>query len=194
MSEWFNELGPVEWFSEQFVDPTAWSVFRLMMLSWVVAAVVLIALDRVSTMLLGRSRPLAQEPPVRARTWRWGRATPPSNYSAFPAGTMAPSTVPTIGSAIKLSRPELDEDDAGPGALPFPDAALPLDDNDFWRLFTDDSAPIFGYENGLRLADGNPPERYNPITGRVEPLKRNEVAGTLSWSWLPDDPTVIGPE
>lgn len=201
MSEWFNDLAPVEWFSEQFVDPSAWSIFRLMMLAWVFAAAVLIVLDRINTMLLGRSRPLAQEPPVRARMWRWRNATPPENYSAFPAGTMVPATVPVIASPVPLERPALpsqvdeDEQEEQPeNSVLLPDPAMPMDDDDFWRLFANDEAPVFGYENGVRVSNGNPPERYNPITGRVEALLRSEAAGTLSWSWLPDDPNVIGPE
>lgn len=197
MSEWFNDLAPVEWFRDQFVDPSAWSMFRLMMLSWVVAALVFIALDRLNAMLLGRSRPLAQEPPHRARAWRWGRQAPPPNYSPLPAGTMVPSTVPVVAAPVPLERPVLALDtgeEAVVAAPALPNPALPLEDDAFWRLFADDDAPVFGYENGLRVGDGKPPERYNPVTGKIETLRRNTAAGTLSWSWLPDDPHVIGPE
>lgn len=196
MSDWFNEFGPVEWFRDQFVDPSAASVFRLMLISWVVAAVVFIVLDRMGSLLLGRSRPLAQEPPLRARTWRWGRHEPPTNYSLLPPGSTVASTVPAIAAPIRLERPQLalEQGEIAPVAPRFPDPASPLDDDAFWRLFADDDAPVFGYENGLRLGNGQQPERYNPVTGRVETLRRNETAGTLSWSWLPDDPHVIGPE
>ncbi len=198
MSEWFNSFGPVEWFGEQFQDPSARSVFRLMLLSWVFAAVVFIGLDRVGAVLLGRSRPLAQEPPVRARAWRWGRRTPPANYSLLPPGSTVESTVPVVAAPTPLARPQLLELEPGeisdPAKPTLPDPSMPLDDDAFWRLFADDDAPVFGYENGLRLGNGQAPERYNPITGRVEKLRRNESAGTLSWSWLPDDPHVIGPE
>ncbi len=198
MSEWFNDLGPVEWFGEQFEDPTAWSIFRLMLLSWVFAGFAFIGLDRVGAVLLGRSRPVAQEPPVRARAWRWGRHTPPENYSLLPPGSTVASTVPVVAAPVALSRPQLLElgpgDSAGPQQPILPDPSLPLDDAAFWQLFADDDAPVFGYENGLRLGNGQPPERYNPITGRVENLQRNKSAGTLTWAWLPDDPHVIGPE
>lgn len=196
MSDWFNEFGPVEWFRDQFVDPSAASVFRLMLISWVVAAVVFIALDRMSSLLLGRSRPLAQEPPVRARAWRWGRHAPPENYSLLPAGSTVEATVPAIAAPVPLARPQLalETGEIAPGPPRLPDPGSPLDDDSFWRLFADDDSPVFGYENGLRLSNGQQPERYNPITGRVETLRRNELAGTLSWSWLPDDPHVIGPE
>lgn len=196
MSDWFNDLGPVQWFGEQFEDPTAWSIFRLMLLSWVFAAAAFIGLDRVGTVLLGRSRPLAQEPPVRARTWRWGRRTPPANFSLLPPGSTIESTVPVVAAPVALARPQMLELGAGTTATQpiLPDPGLPLDDDAFWRLFADDDAPVFGYENGLRLGNGQAPERYNPITGRVEKLRRSEAAGTLSWSWLPDDPHVIGPE
>jgi len=201
MSDWFNDLSLVEWFGDQFVDPSAWSIFRLMMLSWALAAVVFIGLDRLGSMLLGRSRPLAQGPPERARAWRWGRHAPPTNYSLLPPGSTVESTVPMLAAPVALDRPMLElgagEGDSGgdtTAVRTLPDPALPLDDDAFWRLFADDDAPVFGYENGLRLGNGQPPERYNPITGRVEVLKRYEDAGSMSWTWLPDDPHVIGPE
>ena len=194
--DWFNDLGPVEWFREQFVDPTAWSIFRLMLLSWAVAGAAFIGLDRVSTALLGRSRPLAQEPPVRARAWRWGRRTPPANYSLLPAGTTVPSTVPLVVAPVPLQRPIAA---LGTGAdtsryIQLPDPSLPMDDVTFWRLFAEDSAPLFGFENGIRLDKGEAPERYNPITGRVEALERDESAGTLLWAWQAEDPHVVGPD
>lgn len=198
MSDWFNDLSAVEWFRDQFVDPSAWSIFRLMLLSWVFAAVVFIGLDRLGSVLLGRSRPLAQEPPSRAREWRWGRQTPPENFSTHPAGTMVKSTIPVVMAPVSVERPQLSLEsglvESEEAHTSLPDPSMPLDDEAFWRLFADDDAPVFGYENGVRLNKGAAPERYNPITGRVEQLLRSEAAGTLSWSWLPDDPNVIGPE
>ena len=69
-----------------------------------------------------------------------------------------------------------------------------MDDASFWRLFAEDAAPIFGFENGIRLDKGDAPERYNPITGRVEALERDELAGTLLWAWQAEDPHVVGPD
>lgn len=194
--DWFNDFGPVEWFNEQFVDPDAWSIFRLMLLSWAVAGAAFIGLDRISTVLLGRSRPLAQEPPIRARTWRWGRQTPPRNYSLMPAGTTVQSTVPLVEAPVPLERPLAALLSGAPSAtqIRLPDPSLPMDDDAFWRLFADDTAPVFGFENGTRLGKGEAPERYNPITGRVESLERDQEAGTLLWAWQPDDPYVVGPE
>lgn len=194
--DWFNDLGAVEWFRDQFVDPSAWSVFRLMLLSWALSGAVFIGLDRVSTALLGRSRPLAQQPPIRARAWRWGRRTPPQNYSLMPAGTTVESTVPLVAAPVPLKRPMIE---LGPGPdgstyIQLPDPSLPMTDTEFWRLFAEGVAPIFGFENGIRLDKGQAPERYNPITGRVEALERDTSAGTILWAWQADDPHVVGPD
>ena len=194
MSDWFTSLGPVVWFGEQFTDASAWSVFRLMLLSWVFAAAAFIGLDRLGAMLLGRSRPLAHEPPERARSWRWGTGAPPPNYSLLPPGTMVESTVPVITTAAAVDRPlALMAGDTTP-IVRLPDPALPLDDEAFWRLFADDEAPIFGFENGTRLSKGEAPERYNPVTGYLESLQRDQHGGTLHWEWQPDDPIIVGPE
>lgn len=180
MSEAFNNFGPVEWFREQF-DPetvSAESMFRLVVLSWLVAALVLIATDRLGSTLLGRSRPLAQHPPTRARLWRWGRQTPPTNFSLLPPGV---ATVPAIPSQSHVSRPlalpiaEITFEE------PIPEATGELDDSAFWRLFAEDESPLFGFENATRLTNGNAPERYNPVIGRVESLARSREESTVAW-------------
>lgn len=189
MSDVFNDFGPVEWFRSQFEDPSAASMFRLVLISWAVAAIVFIALDRLGSMLLGRSMPLAQHPPERARAWRWGRSTPPSTYSLLPPGVEG---VPVLEPSIPLARPLA----LGAGPLPptivLPDVSSPLDDAAFWRLFADDLVPIFGFENGARLARGEAPERYNPVSGRVEALERNADEGTLSWPTLVSRDHTVG--
>ena len=102
MSEAFNSFGPVEWFSEQFADPSAASMFRLVLIAWAVLALVSIVLDRFGSLLLGRSRPLAQHPPERARAWRWGQRTPPENYSLLPPGIAG---VPRLEPEVPIERP-----------------------------------------------------------------------------------------
>ena len=72
-----------------------------------------------------------------------------------------------------------------------PDPAGSLEDAEFWQLFNEDSAPFFGYENGLRLSNGEAPERYNPITRTVEPLERHRSEGILLWGWSPSETTVV---
>jgi hypothetical protein len=196
VSEWFQSLGPVEWFGEQF-DPeqvTAASLFRMMLLSWVVAAIAFIVLDRLGSMLLGRSRPLAQIPPDRARAWRWGRREPPENFSLAPPGTTIESTVPYISAPMPLDRPLALMPGPVPSELQLPDPALALEDPEFWRLFAEDTAPVFGFENSTRLGKGEAPERYNPVTGRVEALSRDADAGTLDWQWAPSKITIVGDE
>lgn len=199
MSDAFNEFGPVEWFREQFVDASAASLFRLVILSWLVAALVWIAADRLGSVLLGRSRPLAQEPPVRARAWRWGRRTPPPNYSLLPPGVAA---VPVVASAVVVERPttsplaelplasqpigEVSFDD------PIPDPSIALDDPEFWKLFADQESPLFGFENATKLSHGEAPERYNPVIGRVEQLARDREQSTISWPHEADSTLLIG--
>ena len=191
MSDAFNSFGPVEWFSEQFADASAASMFRLVLVVWAVLALVSIVLDRFGSLLLGRSRPLAQHPPERARAWRWGQRTPPENYSLLPPGIAAvPRLEPEVPIERPLARPRGDEQPI----LQIPDESIALDDDTFWRLFADDSAPIFGFENGARIERGSAPERYNPITGRVEQLVRNADDSTLSWSWSADGSLTIGGE
>jgi hypothetical protein len=189
MSEAFNSFGPVEWFSEQFADPSAASMFRLVLVVWAVLALVSIVLDRLGSLLLGRSRPLAQHPPERARAWRWGQLTPPENYSLLPPGIAG---IPRLEPEVPLERPLALPPGDEQLILQIPDESIALDDDAFWRLFADDSAPIFGFENGARIARGSAPERYNPITGRVEQLVRNADGSTLSWSWGVDGSLTIG--
>ncbi len=192
--EWFIGLRPVEWFLDLFqgcpegaVDcegMSATELFRWVMLSWVAAAIVFIALDRFGASLLGRSRPVAQEPPERARTWRWKRAAPPATYSLLPAGTTVTSPARIVlVSTDPVERPAL------PAATPdlpvteIPDPSIALEDDAFWRLFAEEEAPIFGLENVGRLAGGGAPERYNPVTGRVESIDRDVEQNLLTWPW-----------
>ncbi len=190
MSEWFNSLGPVEWFGAQFEDPTAASLFRMVLISWGVAAVAFVGLDRLGSVLLGRSRPLAQVPPTRARAWRWGREEPPANYSMLPPGTTV-QAAPTVTMGEALERPSLVTAGMLAETIRVPDPAGPLADDDFWRLFDEESAPLFGFENGLRLRDGDAPERFNPVTRRVEPLIRYQDEGILLWTWSPSSTTIV---
>lgn len=190
MSEWFNSLGPVEWFGAQFEDPTAASIFRLVLISWGVAAAAFIGLDRVSAILLGRSRPLVQAPPERARGWRWGSQQAPANYSLLPAGTVIDS-VPALPAGPELDRPSPVAAGMLAETIRVPDPAGPLEDADFWRLFDEERAPLFGFENGLRLRDGKAPERFNPVTRKVESLERYREDGILLWTWSPESTTII---
>lgn len=194
MSDWLDSFGPIEWFRDQFIDGqvTAWSMFRLVLLSWALAAVVFILLDRANAALLGRSRPLAQVPPERARTWRWGRRIPPTTYSMLPPGTTVESTKPVLVPTTSLERPLALMAGEQSQALDLPDPAADLEDTAFWRLFAENEAPVLGYENGVRLGHGEAPERYNPVTGRVEALERDATAGTLAWTWKPDGSVSIG--
>lgn len=197
MSEAFNDFGPVEWFRNQFVDASAASLFRLVLVSWLVLAIVLIATDRLGTLLLGRSRPLAQQPPVRARAWRWGSRTPPENYSLLPPGVL---DVPRVETARVVNRPL-----ALPAAFStadLADSALStegdswdlLDDVDFWQLHASDDRPLFGFENASRLRKGGPPERYNPVTGRAEALVRDGEDRSISWPPITRSVFVLGSE
>ncbi len=190
MSEWFNTFGPVEWFGAQFEDPTAASIFRLVLISWGVAAAAFIGLDRLGAVLLGRSRPLVQAPPERARAWRWGRKEIPSNYSMLPAGTTV-ETLPSLTAGPALSRPSPVAAGMLAETIRVPDPAGPLDDADFWRLFDEESAPLFGFENGLRLREGKAPERFNPVTREVESLERYREDGILLWNWSPTSTTIV---
>lgn len=191
MSEAFNNFGPVEWFRDQFNPETvsAESMFRLVILSWIVAAVVLIAIDRLGSTVLGRSRPLAQHPPERARSWRWGRQTPPANFSLLPPGVAsAPALEPEVRVIRPLALPPAEVTFEGP----MPDATSELDDTAFWRLFAEDESPLFGFENATRLTNGTPPERYNPVTGRVESLLRSREDAAVLWPTDATSSLVIG--
>ena len=190
MSEWFHDLGPVQWFIAQFEDPTAASLFRLVLISWAVAGATYIGLDRLGSVLLGRSRPLSQTPPTRARGWRWGRSLPPASYSMLPPGTTVGSR-PVVTTGAALDRPTAVSAGMLAHTIRVPDPAGPLEDDAFWQLFDEQSAPLFGYENGLRLRNGSAPERYNPVTRRVETLERHRGEGILLWEWSPGETTIV---
>ena len=191
MSEWFNDLGLVQWFTDQFTDTDAASLFRLVLISWGVAAAAYIGLDRLGSVLLGRSRPLAQTPPTRARAWRWGRSEPPANYSLLPPGVTATAPRPALSTGAALDRPTAVAAGMLATTIAVPDPAGPLDDAEFWQMFDEESAPLFGYENGLRLRNGEAPERYNPVTRSAEPLQRHRDEGVLLWGWSPGATTVV---
>ncbi len=189
MTEFFQTFEPVEWFTSQFQDPTAASLFRLVLISWAAAAVAYIGLDRMGAVLLGRSRPVAQVPPVRARGWRWGRSVPPANYSMLPPGTI--QTTPNVAMGANLDRPTAVAAGMLAQTIRVPDPAGPLDDEEFWQLFDEESAPLFGFENGMRLRLGEAPQRYNPVTREVESLERHREQGVLLWGWSPSVTTVV---
>lgn len=196
MTEWFNDLGLVQWFTDQFVDTDAAALFRLVLLSWAVAAIAYVGLDRLGSILLGRSRPLVQTPPTRARAWRWGRHEPPATYSLLPPGAIetagaAPAPRPALSAGAALDRPTAVAAGMLAHTIAVPDPAGPLEDAEFWRLFDEDGAPLFGYENGRRLHEGQAPERYNPVTRAVEPLVRHRNDGVLLWGWSPGSTTVV---
>ena len=146
MNEWFQSLGPVQWFRDQFAECpegavncdsiTAPDMFQLVLVAWAVAAVALIALDRLGSGLFGRSRPLAQEPPAKARTWRWGRQTPPENYSLLPPGTAVQRSAPTpvlemeVVDRPALTTGETDEPVGSVSAVQLPGAEVSNDA--FW--------------------------------------------------------------
>lgn len=204
MSEWFLSLGPVEWFRDQFAECpeaasncesiTAAEMFQFVLLAWLVAAAVFIALDRLGSGLWGRSRPLAQEPPARARTWRWGRTTPPDNYSLLPPGTtVQPNEAPVVQMEV-VKRPALTSGNPEQATGVLSTLAMPaghIADAAAWKRLAVESAPIFGLENHHRLTQGLAPERYNPINGRVETLERGED-GAIEWPWYPKSVQVVG--
>lgn len=205
MSEFFLDLPPVRWFREQFIncpelqadcEPlTASNLFRFVIIAWLVAAVVFIAMDRLGASILGRSRPLAQEPPEKARTWRWRRRPPPPNYSLLPAGTVvqaAAVTAPPQPVAAVEPAPRPAELETPVGAEPevvgrLPDPGIDVGDKDYWRLVSAEPAPFFGLENAARLTDGDAPQRFNPVLGKVETLSRAPDDNTLWWPEIADD-------
>ena len=222
MSEWFQSLPPVEWFREQFQECpegaldcdsiSAQELFQFVLLAWLVAAAVLIVMDRFGGSLLGRSRPLAQEPPERARLWRWGRKTAPANYSLLPPGTTVAVAPPPELVMGQVARPELATIDLSDNAESHIDldeipateyaylygasleAKANLPDDAFWQTLASATAPVFGLENDELLRRGSAPERYNPITGRVESLLRDSDASELVWPWVPSSATIVGAE
>ncbi len=175
MTDSVNDSGFIEWLRGLFEDADAASMFRWVIVAWLVLVAAMVVLDRLGTGLLGRSRPLEQVPPERARTWRWGRRTPPPTYSLLPTGTIDEQaySAPIVESIPLSTRPL---------ALPAGAPTLQVLANvDYWRWAGDPAAPLFGYENNDRLSRGHAPERYNPVTGRVESLDRDEATGTLLW-------------
>jgi hypothetical protein len=188
MSDSINESGFIEWLRELFVGADAESMFRWVIVAWLVLVAAMVVLDRLGAGLLGRSRPLEQAPPERARTWRWGRRTPPPTYSLLPTGTIDERAhqAPAIRESIPLSTRPL-------AALPAPSAApILLANPDYWRAAANPAAPHFGYENTERLERGTAPERYNPVTGRVESLDRDESTGILIWPGDAEAPLAVG--
>jgi len=67
-----------------------------------------------------------------------------------------------------------------------------MPDREFWKTLASEPAPLFGSENDDRLARGTAPERYNPISGRVESLLRDSTEAALLWPWTPGSATVVG--
>lgn len=192
MSETIDELPPIEWLRDLFEDASAASMYRWMMVAWIVAVGGLIALDRVGWSLQGRSKPRSQTPPLRARLWRWRRADPPPLFTPLPSRTVVfegssprvPPSIPLARSApieeAELVLPEfVDADDAE--AEPLMLAAGPIPNDRYWRLVADPDEPVFGLENNVRLELGKPPERYNPITDRIETMDRDAGTGIARW-------------
>ena len=87
MADAIDEFWLVEWLRDLFADASAESMYRWMLAAWVIAVGGLILLDRIGSMLQGRSKPRVQTPPALARLWRWRRSDAPTTYSALPAGT-----------------------------------------------------------------------------------------------------------
>ncbi len=197
MTDDIADFGPVSWMGDLFENATAESMYRWVILAWVVAVVAFVALDRLGSGLLGRSRPLVQPPPVRARAWRWGRRTPPPQYSLLPPGAIAPEATParpaieSIPIVERRALPPAPTDEDQPSTIP----PRPwLSDAEYWPTLADDVAPVFGYENNPRLAQGQAPERFNPVTGRVESLDRNPLDGALVWPGTESARLVVGPD
>lgn len=179
MREDIEDLGPVQWIRDLFENATAESMYRWMLVAWVVAVAAFVALDRVSSMLLGRSRPTTQRPPELARKWRWRKQLPPATYSMLPSGTLATPRPLALPASIPLSTRNGDSAERLPELPMLTRASVP--ESDYWEDLASVSAPLFGYENNPRLELGRPPERYNPIRGRVEALRRDTDSGAVSW-------------
>ncbi len=195
MADAIDEFWLVEWLRDLFADASAESMYRWMLVAWVIAVGGLILLDRIGSMLQGRSKPRVQTPPALARLWRWRRSEAPTTYSALPAGTVfdsgyarqLPPSIPLARSTPiedaelvvlepeQLLAPELEA--PGPRMLP----AGPVPNDRYWRQAADPHEPVFGLENNVRLELGRPPERYNPITDRIETLERDPVSGIARW-------------
>ena len=184
-----EEFGPVTWIRELFEDATAVSMYRWVLVAWIVVVGALVVLDRLGGSLLGRSRPLVQTPPTRARAWRWGRRTPPPQYSPLPPGAIAPFARPTAASVESIPLAEPRALMAAPVDLE-PAPIVPLrpgvSDAEFWPTMVDDLCPVFGFENNVRLGKGLAPERFNPVKSRVEVLERDRETGAVHWPAAPD--------
>lgn len=183
MSDAVRDSRLVEWVRELFADPSAESMIRWMLVAWLVATIGIILLDRLGSTLLGRSKPLTQEPPALARTWRWRRHTSlPTSYSMMPAGTLVTPPPSTAPESIPLAteRPELEIEEQ-PVAPLIPSNRPDIADNRFWEGLVSTTHPLFGYENTARLELGRPPERFNPVLGRVEQIDRDPATGAISW-------------
>jgi hypothetical protein len=189
MRERIEDSRFLEWLRELFTDASAESMFRWVIVAWAILVLAMVVMDRFGSGLLGRSRPLVQAPPERARTWRWGRRTPPTTYSLLPTGTTLPgvsSAASTPAESIPLSTRPL-------AAIPERSSASMVVPNlVYWQDAADPVAPLFGYENNERLGNGEAPERYNPITGRVEALDRDERTGRLYWPGDSESPNRLG--
>jgi hypothetical protein len=200
MSEAIDDFGPIEWLRELFADASAESMYRWMLAAWLVAAAVLIALDRVGWSLQGRSKTRTQTPPRLARLWRWRRADPPATYSMLPSRTVVfEGSTPRLPQSIPLARSApiedaeivvaangtdvLVEDGTGERLMLAPG---PMPNDRYWRSAADRREPIYGLENHVRLEIGRPPERYNPVSDRIETLERDPDTGIASWP-RPDD-------
>lgn len=194
MADAIENSRPVEWMRSLFEgqNATPESMIRWMLVAWLVLAVALIALDRLSAMLLGRSRPIVQRPPILARTWRWRRNDYlPTAYSVLPSGTMLapgpdsrPLAVP-VGDVLFV-------DDEVPAFDPLDLLDQPgIPDHLFWESLVSESHPLFGYENNPRLELGHPPERFNPALGRIQHAARDTELGSVSWPSASPDAVVI---
>lgn len=177
MKERVQDLRLVEWIRELFTDASTESMIRWMLLAWLALAVGAVVLDRVSTALLGRSRPLVQKPPESAREWRWRRAMPPASYSMLPSGTTVSEGSRPRAQSIPLADPRRTQHATSVLALP----PAPLSNVDYWAKAADPTSPVFGYENVARLQDHRPPERYNPVLLAIEVLERDEESGEMTW-------------
>lgn len=170
----------VEFVVELFATADAESMFRWVLLAWAVVVVASVFGDRISSVLLGRSKPRVQRPPTGARGWRWRRRIPPPTYSLHPVGTVG-TDQPRVSTSIPLTLPA----GSSTGRMMLVErrwlVRTDLDNDDFWMKHANDASPIFGIENHSKLRRGEAPERFNPLTRRVERLRRDPDTGALHW-------------